>query len=822
MLDDKSGSRWTLWSAPAVIVAVAAVVMGLPTLGGSFVGGDDHRLVLNHVLVNHPSLAHAARLFTIVHRDLYQPLPLLSFSVEFAAAKAFGLFDESVAGGARMFHLTNVILHAFNAVLVWAVIVRLHERIAGVGLVRDSNLAPAVATPARAPSVSWDAAGSASVVATVAALLFAIHPLQTEVVAWLNGRMMLMSTLFALASLLTFASWLDRPRNAWAFLTVAFVLLSAVSKVRIGLPVLLLIVALARRARLDRGLILLWVACSLVTGIFVLVNVQATAGAALFSEAAEHLHGPRAVRVLLALACYFQHLVWPVGLASYYPTPPVVRWSDPGTWQAAMVVVPALVAFAWACRRSRVARLGLVWFFVTIGATLPFVPARNVLAADRYMYLPIIGLFWLVATAGYAAYHRWLAPLSPRLGRIVVVLLCMLVVPACVGMSWHVSWFYATPFRKTQRIAELFPTTPRVWERLGWSYYSSDNYAKAIECAQKELQHDSPNVRSGAYQLLGMSELRLGNGEVALEHLHTAIELDPRNPLGKYRLAMAYEQLGHLSEALPYYEAAVDTAPSNNPTIKRLASAYRRLGRPADARAAFEKALVNNPYEVPATMGLIELDIAQATPESYLTAERRLVTLLDWMPENTTARVNLGVVRAALGRTAEAIEAYKHVLGQRYTNRTVATYVGMKERQDQLTAALNLAQLYHAAGDVDRARPLFERAAAELVRDGLVRDGRVRVGLVRDTNHAPATAIDQVIVVHDFYVTQGAADRAVSLWLGFVERFPDSVEGHAFAAWSYALSGAMEQARTRAEALTLVGDCNNPPPPPHAPTRDHR
>ena len=121
---------------PVVMVAVAAVVMGLPTLGGSFVGGDDHRLVLNHVLVNHPSVAHALELFTIVHRDLYQPLPLLTFSAEFAAAKALGLFSEGVGGGARLFHLTNIILHAVNAVLVWAVIRRLQERAGGGGFPR--------------------------------------------------------------------------------------------------------------------------------------------------------------------------------------------------------------------------------------------------------------------------------------------------------------------------------------------------------------------------------------------------------------------------------------------------------------------------------------------------------------------------------------------------------------------------------------------------------------------------------------------------------------------------------------------------------------
>src|SRR3990172_7334055 len=100
-------------------VVLAAVVMGLPTLRGGFVGGDDHRLVLNHILVNHPSLAHAVQLFTIVHRDLYQPLPLLTFSGEFALANLFGLFESGVEGGAWLFHPTNVLLHAFNTILVW-------------------------------------------------------------------------------------------------------------------------------------------------------------------------------------------------------------------------------------------------------------------------------------------------------------------------------------------------------------------------------------------------------------------------------------------------------------------------------------------------------------------------------------------------------------------------------------------------------------------------------------------------------------------------------------------------------------------------------
>ena len=218
--------RRAAWPA-MLLVALAAVVVGLPALRGTFVGGDDHRLVLDHVLVNHPSWEHAAELITIVHRDLYQPLPLLSFSAEFVIADALGLFERGIAGAAWLFHLTNILLHAVNALLVWLVI---------RGLQRDS---PLVGAPGGGFGHNDRAA---LIVATTAAVLFAVHPLQMEVVAWINGRMMLLSTLFALASLLAMARYLRTGARGWAIATPVFVLFCMVSKVRIGLPILLLIV----------------------------------------------------------------------------------------------------------------------------------------------------------------------------------------------------------------------------------------------------------------------------------------------------------------------------------------------------------------------------------------------------------------------------------------------------------------------------------------------------------------------------------------------------------------------------------------------------
>jgi len=767
-------------------VLLAAMVMGLPTLRGGFVGGDDHRLALDHVLVNRPSLTHAIELFAITHRDLYQPLPLLTFSFEFLVVEWLGLSSRGPEGFAWLFHLDNVILHAINSLLVWTLIRRFHE----------SALSRSGDVPVGYGSVD------SRMVATVAAMLFAVHPLQTEVVAWVNGRMMLLSTMFAVLSLLAvekFVNAIDgrrtpgiRRRAGWACLVILFTLLCAISKIRIELPLLMLVTAwLTYR---NNGLspdhsptsdkkspthrlftapfVIVWLACAAITAVFVLINVQATSEADLFSGGAVHLHGPKAVRVIQALAFYFTKALWPVGLASYHPTPPVVAWSDPETWEAIAVVVPSLLVMIGAAARSLVARLGFFWFFAAIAATLPIVPARNVLAADRYMYLPFIGLLWAVATLLVRVNRRWISECSGWVRRGLVPLSVIAVVIVLIIQCWNVAWYYETPLKKTLRIAELFPDVPRVWERLGWSHHELGQYDEAIECAKKEFHHDAPNVLSCAYQLVGMSELKRDHPEEALDWLHRAVEIDPENALGKYRLAMAYDELGRVSEALPFYEAALVQTPLHNPTIHRLATVYRRLGRPEDARRMYEKEIENNAYEVPAVLGLVELDLEVGTQEALLRAVERLEQLLDRMPGEPAVLVSYGVVQFALGRREEAKGAYHAALARDAGN---------------VTAMLNLAQLYHAGGDTEKARSLLDRAAS--------------VGL---------TSWDQARAVADVYESIGAWDRASFVWQSFQRHHPMNREATAFAAWADALNDRTKEARTLARSV--LDDASVAPP----------
>lgn len=334
-----------------------------------------------------------------------------------------------------------------------------------------------------------------------------------------------------------------------------------------------------------------------------------------------------------------------------------------------------------------------------------------------------------------------------------------------ITMCWHVASFYETPLKKTLRITQIFPEVSRVWNRLGWSYYELGQYDEAIECAEKELHHDSPNVKSDAIQLMGMSAYRTGDSQQAIRLLKQAIDIDPDQGMAKSRLARVYEEIDQLENAIIYYEQAVEIAPNHNPTIKRLARIYQESNRPDNAIALYQHALQNNPYDVDAAMGLAELDLQKGSQESNLSAMNRLETLLDWMPDNIDARVNLGVVYSALQYTDRAIQAYNEAL---------------KVNPLHVTASLNLAQIYQSTNRVQDAARLYGKA----IQGGLY-------------------SIKQAEVIHDFYIDQGAISNVVALWKLMKKEFPQSFNARIYSAFSNVLVGKFGQAE---DELTDLSD----------------
>ena len=226
----------------------------------------------------------------------------------------------------------------------------------------------------------------------LAALMFIVHPLSVECYAWLNGRMLMSSALFTIASLIAFYYWQkdESDRRAWKLvLFFLFALLAQMSKVQVGLPFLLLIFPLWRRYKPDRTWWLVWGAALILAGGFALLNIFTTSASRMFEGAEEQLFGPNLARAFIALKWYFLHTLWPAGLAPWYAPPKVVSWGD----REVLIGIALCVALAAAAiivwRKTRVPMLGLGWFLATIFATLPLPflgPSRNLLVADRYAY----------------------------------------------------------------------------------------------------------------------------------------------------------------------------------------------------------------------------------------------------------------------------------------------------------------------------------------------------------------------------------------------------------------------------------------------------
>ncbi len=708
----------------AVSLVVLGLVAGLPALQGGFLTGDDYHLVRNHVLVNHPSLEHAAKLFTIVHRDLYQPVPLLSFSIDFAIIKTLGLqpVAEGPQAGAWVFHLTNVCLHALNTLLVFWAVRRLSGRLA---------------------------------VAGIAAGVFAVHPLASETIAWINGRMMLLSTCFTLATLITLDRWRERPGWPRGVLTILFGLLAHMSKVSIALPILALVYPLAQCRWPKRGWWAVWAALAVMTAGFTLFAISSSGQ--MFQEAEEEMPGPPPFYVVLALGQYFRQYLMPIGLSPWYPPPSDVNWSGPlfVTSVATVLLVVALVVLS--LRRSRVGVLGLLWFMAAVAPTLPIVPARRSLAADRYVYLPNIGLHWIVATLVVAAFvyllrrspagRRWSAP------AVVLGIACAGVGAAFLGTLWKAHGYYRDNLAVANRIIQCFPNYPTVYESAAWAYYRNGHYEEAIAIALEDLERHPEKMACEVYQVVGMSQFRLGRYEEALASLRKAIQADPDYGKCYTRIAQIFADLGRYDEAIENYKHGIEIMPYYNPGLLNLAAVYRRVGRIEEAVSTYEQVLEGNAYDVTAHLALAEIDLARG---NYAEAAARLDKLLGWMPENTVARTNLGLSYEGLNRPEEAIEAYREAI---------------KRDANAVVAISNLASLYVRVERATEARRLLE-------------------------NHLPRHPTDLTLLIayHDVAVHMAQPADAVLPFLRASELKPGDGLLNAWTAYTLTQAGRMDEA----------------------------
>jgi len=580
-----------------ILLALATVTFGIyaQVIGHQFITLDDPTYIQENPMVNRGvTLKGLAWAFTTFYATNWHPLTWISHMID---CQFFGM-------NAGRHLLVNTLIHVANTLLVFWFLLR--------------------TTRARWPSA-------------LAAALFALHPLHVESVAWASERKDTLCTFFGLLSLIAYTRYATAPsisRYAWVAMTLALGLLAKPMLVTWPLVMLLLDYwplgrlkdPMAKEHQLGAS------HREAATGItslvlekiplFILVAVSAVLtflaqshGGAVrtFTDA------PVALRLSNALVSYAKYLLltfWPNDLAVYYP---FARAGIPA-WQiiGAAFLLIGITAFCFSQWKPRpYLVVGWLWFLGTLVPVIGLVQVGGQIMADRYFYIPSIGLFIALAFGLIDIARSWrVAPLlsSGIAGGILVILATL---TNAQTQRWHDSF---TLFEHTLAVT---PPNLRAENSLALAMGATGRYDEAAAHFEKALQID-PNFYDG---LVGMGVTRAFQGRIpeAIGYFQAAIRSQPDAPKAHVQLALALWKENNDQEALEEMQRAAQLAPED-------ASIRADLG--------------------------LALELAGRTPEAI----EQLHEALRMNPNNAEAHSNLGLALLASGKARESITEFEAAL----------------------------------------------------------------------------------------------------------------------------------------------------------------
>jgi Flp pilus assembly protein TadD len=441
-------------------------------------------------------------------------------------------------------HLTNVLIHALSAVLLFALFHRMTGRL-------------------------WE---SAFVV-----FVFALHPLHVESVAWISERKDVLFALFWFLTTWLYLDYVERKTAGKYLLMVAAFCLGLMSKQMIvTLPFVLILVdvwPLKRRALLEKVPLI-----ALAIGASVIAFVAQRSGGAVQSLASIPL-AERGANALVAYILYLANFVWPTGLAFFYPYP--AHWP---VWEVAGAGV-VLVGVSWLAVRLRAyLAVGWFWYLGTLAPVIGLIQVGHQSRADRYTYVPLIGISIMVAWGAAELYEKW-----PQVVKGVAVVACS----AWLVITWvQTSYWKDGPTLYEHAIA-VTDANYLAHLNLGVDLAGQGNYQKALRELFTSIEEnpDQPHARNS----LGGVLYTVGRRDDAIEQFTQAIRLEPNDAEPHCNLGNALVDAGKIEDAT----RELNTALKLNPGI---ANTYYGLGRvlviqkrPGEARSYFAEALKINP-----------------------------------------------------------------------------------------------------------------------------------------------------------------------------------------------------------------------------------
>jgi protein O-mannosyl-transferase len=529
-------------------LALLTIVAFWRLSGNSFLELDDRAYVVDNArVVQGITWKGIVWAFEDAHAANYHPVTLLSHMLD---CELFGL---KPAGH----HLMSLAWHVASTLLLFHLFRRMTKKI-------------------------WPSA--------FVAAMFALHPLHVESVAWTAERKDVLSTFFWIAATLAYVRWTER-FGTWRYLLVlllfAIGLLAKPMLVTLPFTLLLLDVwPLGRWSRGIGGLLAEKIPLFLMSAriCWVTYNAQHESGATVLGE--RHTLAFRLANAAVSCATYVWKTIWPSGLFPQYP------YAEEGhpAWKVAVCasVVAAISVAALASWRKRPwLAVGWLWFLGTLVPVIGIVQVGEQAMADRFTYVPMIGLAAAIAFGAASLGER------SEAARKALGVLAPAVVLVWAGLTWRQLGYWKDDRTLFGHVVEVMPTHHIAHGALGNAAFAENRLDEAIR-EFSEARRLNPGYAQWA-ENLGVVLDRSGRKAEARAEFEAALAIDPHHAGAHHNLGLQLAGEGKYDEAIGHFEASLHEDPDQYMVHYNVGVARKLQGRRAEAIAAFERSLDLNP-----------------------------------------------------------------------------------------------------------------------------------------------------------------------------------------------------------------------------------
>jgi hypothetical protein len=511
----------------AGVIVLLTSIAYLGSFNGQFVS-DDLQMVVPNPLLNSLGWENIKLIFTSFDDSNYMPLKVLSLAVDRA------LWGPDPFGH----HVVNLLLHFGCALTIFSILLRL---------------------------------GFSGVAACLVALLWAVHPLQVESVAWITERKNVLSGFFFFAAFRAYLEYSERPRAVAYVGTLLLLSLALLSKMNtLVLPAICLAYEATYKMRYrgrDVVAVLPMFALGALAAWYNLSNSQTHGG---------EFHGGSAVVTWLSMAVvvfrYLGHTILPIGLNSRYNVPLMGSPFDPAVFVSLLGLVAVAGATIWLIRRKKREAFWILYFAITLAPMLNIVPFRTMMQ-DRYMYLAVLGPLGLVGSI----LDSLARPAARRAGAVAGVI----AVVACVSVTVRQVEYWDSPASLWVRDATSRPL------RANETVFRPADHS--FELAQLEAAVGREPDRAMLRNNLGGLHFAAARLEQAVEQFEEANRLEPDEVFTLINLGRAYTRLGRTEEAEGKLTRATELRPYNFMACYYLLRLHLQTKDASKARRTFDK-----------------------------------------------------------------------------------------------------------------------------------------------------------------------------------------------------------------------------------------